>query len=125
MNKLPLEPGRQDLPVRLKNYSLRVFKLYDSLPQFGSAQIIGRQVARSASSPGAQYREARRAKSNADFISKIEGALQELDETEYWLGLLDEGGYVASGRLTSLISETNELISIFVTIVRRVKARRN
>ena len=82
METLPQESQR-DLRIRLKNYGLRMLRLYDSLPKYGSAQIVGRQLARSGTSPGAQYREACRAKSNADFVSKIEGALQELDESEY------------------------------------------
>ena len=73
-NTLPRIPER-DLKPRLKKYSLRILKLYDSLPRNGAAQIIGRQLARSGTSPGAQYREGCRAKSNADFVSKIEGAL--------------------------------------------------
>lgn len=72
----------RDLKRRLKEFGLRVLQVYDSLPPRGSAQVIGRQPARSGTSPSAQYREADRAKSNADFISKVEGALQELDETE-------------------------------------------
>lgn len=75
-------------------------------------------------SPGAQYREACSAKSDADFISKIEGALQELDETEYWLDLLSDGSYVTPQKLAPLKIETNELISILVTVVRKVKSRK-
>ena len=101
-----------------------MLRLYDSLPKYGSAQIVGRQLARSGTSPGAQYREACRAKSNADFVSKIEGALQELDESEYWLEILTDGNYVPSEKLESLRKETNELIAILVTIVKKVKARR-
>ncbi|MBA3353410.1 MAG: four helix bundle protein [Blastocatellia bacterium] len=123
--KLPRSTDPADLRTRLKDYGLRVLRLYDSLPRHGSGQIIGRQLARSGTSPGAQYREACRAKSDADFISKIEGALQELDETDYWLGLLVNGGYVVSGRLDSLRTETNELIAILVTTVRKVKSKRH
>jgi len=122
MNTLPQRP--EDLRVRFKNFGLRILRLYDSLPQNGSAQIVGRQIARSGTSPGAQYREACRAKSDADFISKIEGALQEVDETDYWIEILVEGKYIAREKLMSLKTETDELISILVTIVRKLKARR-
>ena len=115
----------RDLKKRLKQYGLRVLQLYDSLPRYGSAQIVGRQLARSGTSPGAQYREACRAKSDADFISKIEGALQELDESEYWLEILADGDFVARHRLQPLQTETNELISILVSIVKKVKGRRS
>lgn len=114
---------RQDLRKRLNEYSLRILKLYDSLPKTGSVHIITHQLARSGTSPGAQYREACRAKSDADFISKIEGAIQELDESDYWIVLLGLGGHVPEKRLYPLIKETDELISMFVTMVNRVKAR--
>ncbi len=73
------------------------------------AQIMGRQLLRSGTSVGAQYREASRAKSNADFISKIEGSLQELEESEYWLELLGDSGFVPEERLAAVKKETGEL----------------
>ena len=111
------------LQRRLRDYALRVIKLYCSLPKTTEAQVIGRQFLKSGTSPGAQFREARRAKSDADFISKAEGALQELDETDYWLDLLGASGIVEPDYLSKLITETNELISIFVTIVKKTKKR--
>ncbi len=121
----PAERPRQDLRKRLKAYALRILKLYDSLPKSGSVHIISHQLVRSGTSPAAQYREACRANSNADFISKIEGALQELDESDGWLELLVDGNYVSEAKLRPLRDETNELISIFVTIVNKVKARKS
>lgn len=70
-----------DLKPRTKEFAVRIVRLYMSLPKTTEAQVLGKQVLRSGTSVGAQYREAQRAKSNADFISKVEGALQELDET--------------------------------------------
>jgi len=84
---------------------------------------MGRQLLRCGTSVGAQYREAKRAKSNADFISKIEGSLQELEESEYWLELLSESGFVPEQRLTAVKKETGELKGIFVSIVRNTKAK--
>jgi four helix bundle protein len=72
------EAQRQDLGKRTKDFALRIIRLYAALPKTTEAQVIGKQVLRSGTSVGAHYREARRAKSDADFISKIEGALQEL-----------------------------------------------
>ncbi len=72
-----------DLRERTKAFALRVIKLYGALPQRVEAQTLGKQILRSGTSVGAHYREAQRAKSDADFISKIDGALQELDETAY------------------------------------------
>ena len=80
-----------DLRIRTKTYALRIIKRYQSLTKSGEAQVIGKQVLRSGTSIGAQYREACRAKSPADFISKMESGLQELDETAYWLELLIDG----------------------------------
>lgn len=78
---------------------------------------------RCGTSVGAQYREASRAKSNPDFISKIEGSLQELEESEYWLELLGESEFVPEQKLAALKQETGELKGIFVSIVRNVKAK--
>jgi four helix bundle protein len=86
--------------------------------------VITHQLLRSGTSPGAQYREACRAKSDADFISKVEGALQELDESDYWLELLVDGGYETEQKLKPLRDETNELIAIFVSVVTKTKARK-
>ncbi|MCX7841413.1 MAG: four helix bundle protein [Anaerolineae bacterium] len=112
-----------ELRARTKNFALRIIRLYASLPKTTEAQVIGRQVLRSGTSVGAHYREAQRAKSNADFVNKIEGALQELDETAYWLELLVESGIVPEKKLKPLMQETDELIAIFVTIVTKVKAK--
>lgn len=70
---------------------------------------------------GAHYREAQRAKSNADFISKIEGALQELDESQYWLELIAESKTFPAPKLAALQSECEELLAILVTIAKNAK----
>jgi four helix bundle protein len=84
----------ENLRERTKQFALRVIRLYSALPQRGATFVLGNQVLKSGTSVGAHYREAQRAKSNADFISKIEGALKELDETTYWLELLGDSGLV-------------------------------
>src|SRR3989442_863713 len=112
MNDEEREPP--DLTRRTKQYALRGIRLYTQLPHIPVAQTIGRQMLRSGTSPGAHYREARRAKSSADFVSKIEGALQELEETGYWLELLVESGIIRPQQLEGLDSETGELIAILV-----------
>ena len=116
--------GRQDLRKRTKEFALRIIKLYAALPKTTEAQVLGKQILRSGTSVGAHYREACRAKSNADFISKIEGGLQELDETLYWLELLAEANIVPATRLEPLEQETNELIAMFVTMARGVKQKK-
>jgi four helix bundle protein len=112
-----------DLKDRTKRFALRIIRLYSALPKRGPGQVLGIQILKSGTSPGAQYREAQRAKSNADFISKIEGALQELDETIYWLELISESGILPEKRLESLHIEAEELMAILVTIVLTVKRR--
>lgn len=103
----------QDLRVRTKEFALRIIRLYSSLPKTTEAQALGKQVLRAGTSVGAHYREGQRAKSDADFISKNEGALQELDETAYWLELLVDSGIVPAEKLAPLQKETDELIAIF------------
>jgi len=114
---------QRDLRERTKKFALRVIKLYSSLPRRGDAQVLGGQILKSGTSVGAHYREACRAKSNADFVSKIEGALQELDETAYWLELIGQSEILPMKRLESLMLETEELMAILVTIVKSVKAK--
>jgi len=113
--------GRRDLRKRTKLFALRIIKLYASLPKSTEAQVIGKQVLRSGTSVGAHYREAKRARSTAEFISKIEGALQELDETIYWLELLTESGIVPQARLTNLKSEAEELMKMLVSSAKTAK----
>ena len=114
-----------DLKDRTKIYALRIIKLYQALPKSGEAQVLGKQILRSGTSVGAQYREACRAKSQADFINKMEGSLQELDETGYWLELLVESNIVPSERLTDLQKENDELTAIFVASVKTAKKNRH
>jgi four helix bundle protein len=115
---------RTDLKRRTKEYALRIIRLYISLPKATEVQVIGKQVLRSGTSIGAHYREAYRSRSDAEFISKMEGALQELDETAYWLELLSELQVFDEPSLNDLLHETDELTAIFVTTVRNVKSRR-
>ncbi len=114
----------RNLGRRTTSFALNIIDLYSRLPKTTVAQVLGKQVLRSGTSIGAQYREARRAKSVADFISKIEGALQELDETTYWLDLLAESKTVARPDVATLRDEADELISILVASVRTAKRRK-
>ena len=79
-----------DLDTRTKQFSLRIIRLYSSLPKSTVAQVIGKQLLRSGTSVGAHYSESRRSRSSAEFISKLEVGLQELEETKYWMELLHE-----------------------------------
>ncbi len=112
-----------DLATRTTDFALRVIKLYSALPKSTEAQVLGKQLLRSGTSVGAHYREAKRAKSTVDFISKIEGALQELDETSYWMELIERSGIMKARRLELLRNEAVELTKILVTVVKRAKQR--
>ena len=119
---MPYDPT--DLKNRTKIYALRIIRLYQALPKSGGAQVIGKQILRSGTSVGAQYREACRAKSPADFINKMEGSLQESDETGYCLELLAESKIMTADKLIDLQKETDELVAIFVASVKTAKNNR-
>ena len=118
------DESNTDLKHRTKEFALRVIKLYSALPMSTEAQVIGKQILRSGTSVGAQYREACRARSNAEFVSKMQSSLQELDETSYWLELLIEGRLVTAERLQCLQDEANQLTAIFVASVKTAKSRK-
>ena len=110
-----------DLKRRTKMFALRVIRMFGTLPNTIEAQVMGKQVLRSGTSVGAHYREATRARSTAEFVSKIEGGLAELEETAYWIELLSESGIVPLSRVEDLLSEANQLTAILVTCVMNAK----
>lgn len=112
-----------DLKERTKAFALHVIRLYAALPKSTEAQVIGGQLLRAGTSVGAHYREATRARSTAEFVSKIEGGLQELEESSYWLDLLVEAAILPKSRLSGLINEADELTAIFITCVKNAKAK--
>jgi four helix bundle protein len=113
-----------DLSTRTRAFALRVIRLHAALPRTAEAQVVGRQLLRSGTSVGAHYREASRARSTAEFISKIEVALQELEETRYWLELLGDAALIVPTRLADLLAETDALTAILVTIAKKAKKER-
>jgi four helix bundle protein len=119
--RMQKEEGRNDLRKRTTTFALRVIRLFGALPKSATAQILGKQVLRSATSVGANYREAYRSRSKAEFIAKTGDCLREIEETAYWFDLLVDGGIVPSGKLEPLRHETDELTAIFVTIVKKSK----
>jgi len=114
-----------DILERTKEFALRIVRLYGALPKTTEAQVIGRQVLRSGTSVGAQLREGKRSRSDAEMISKTESALQELEETAYWLELLAESGMVDAKNLTGLRNEADQLTAILVTSAKSLKTRRS
>jgi len=114
---------RVDLRVRTKQFALRVIRLFCALPKRIEVDVIGKQVLRSGTSVGANFREAYRARSDAEFLSKLGDCLKELEETCYWLELLVEGEIVPADRLAPLQDECNQLLAILTTISKKVKSR--
>jgi four helix bundle protein len=111
----------ENLVSRTKKFVLRVIRLYSSLPKQTLAQVLGKQVLRSGTSVGANYREAFRARSSAEFVAKLGEWVKELEETSYWLELLVETNLIPTERVCLLQDEFNQLISIFVTIIKNKK----
>ena len=103
------ETPATDLRIRTKEFALRNIRLFAALPKSTVAQVIGKQLLRSGTSIGANYCEAYRSRSNAEFIAKIGDCLKELDETAYWLELLGESGTVSLNKLTNLRNECDQL----------------
>jgi four helix bundle protein len=118
------DEGVRDLRTRTRQFALRVLRLSEALPRTVAGRVMAGQIFRSGSSVGAHYREACRSRSDAELISKLEVALQELEETAYWLELIAESGMLSLSRIQPLMLEANELTAIFVTCVRKVKQRR-
>jgi four helix bundle protein len=104
-------------------FALAIIDLYVSLPQTAVAQVLGKQLLRSGTSVGAHWREAHWARSTAEFVSKVEGGLQELDETTYWLELMTARHIGAEDRICALHDEAEQLLMILVASARTAKAR--
>jgi four helix bundle protein len=120
-----MKKEENDLKERTRTFALRVIKLYSALPTSAVAQVLGKQLLRSGTSVGANYREAHRARSKAEFIAKMGDCLKELDESSYWLDLLVSAELAPASRLAPLLDETNQLIAIFVTIIKNAKANQS
>ncbi len=108
---------------RTKQFALRVIRLVESLPRGRTAEVIGRQLLRAGTSVGANYRAACRAKSTADFISKMGTVEEEADESLYWMELLIEAEIVKPEKLEYLMKEADELVAITVSSINTAKKR--
>ena len=112
---------KDSLP-RTKMFARRIIRLYCALPKNDTlAQVLGKQVLRSGTSVGANYREANRARSKAEFVSKMGDCLKEADEFLYWLELMIEESVVPRRRLQPLADKANELVANFITILKRAR----
>ena len=116
-----MQPDENDLRQRTKEFGLRVLRMFSRLPKRTEAQVLRKQILRSSNSVRANYREAYRACSKSEFIAKCGDSLRELEETAYWLELLVEGKIVPAETVAAIRQECDELIAIFVTILKRSK----
>jgi four helix bundle protein len=116
---------REQLKQRTKAFALRIIRLVSALPRNRTGEVLGRQILKSGTSIGANYREALRASSKKHFISTIKIVVRESDETLYWLELLSESNSVKPSRLTDLIRECNELLAIFSKTARSAQCKLN
>ena len=113
----------EDLKVRTRKFALRVIKMYSVLPKTTVSQVLGKQVLRSGTSVGAHYREGIRARSTAEYISKLEGGMQELEETMYWFELIIDLELFAEPQMHDLLIEADELMAILTSIVIKEKKK--
>lgn len=111
----------KDLRIRTKEFALGIIRMYSALPKTTEAQVIGKQVLRSGTSVGANYREAFRARSKAEFISIVGISLKDAEETAYWLELLEDAGIVSATKLVEIRVEIDELIAIMVTTIKTAR----
>ena len=103
--------------------ALRVIKVVDALPRNRTADVLGRQLIRSGTSIGANYRAAYRGKSTADVIAKLRIVEEEADESAFWMELLIESGLIPEARLSELLKETNEIVAMTVASIRTLQRR--
>lgn len=116
-----MTPEAQSLFDRTEEFALRIIRLVRSLPKDEAAKIIGRQVLRSGTSIGANYREAARSRSRPEFIAKIGDCLKEAEETVYWLNLLVRSETVTADKLAGLRSECTRLVAILTASINTAK----
>jgi four helix bundle protein len=116
--------NKDDLKNRTKKFALEVIRFVESLPKGKTADILGRQLIRSGTSVGANYRAASRARSTADFISKMGIVEEEADESIYWMELLVDSGRVTSADVVQIMTEADELLAITVSSIRTARGRR-
>ena len=111
----------EELKARTRRFAVRIVRLFRALPKTDEARVLSKQVLRSGTSVGANYRAACRARSKAEFTAKMGLVVEECDETVFWLELLIETGIVRAGKLNELLREANELLAIFAASQRTAR----
>ena len=117
--------NQEEMKQRTKVFALGIIQLVESLPKERTAEVLGRQLLRSGTSVGSNYRSACRAKSIADFISKMGFVEEEADESLYWMELLIEAGIEVNIKMEALMKEAGELLSITVASIKTIKKSQN
>jgi len=116
----------EELRQRTKNYASAVIRLYVKLPKAREeVRVLGKQLLRSGTSVAAHAREASRARSDSEFCSKLDGLLQEADESQLWFELLRDDCGIRDEPIDWLMRETGELMAIFITMVSKLRKRDN
>ena len=113
-----------ELEQRTRDFAIRIVRLFRALPHTPEAQIIGKQFLRAGTSVGANYRAAQRARSNAEFVSKLSVVIEEADEVAFWLQLLVDTNTMPENRLKPLIDESSQLVAIFIQSSKTVRERK-
>lgn len=113
---------REEMKLRTKAYANRVVKLCASLPENWIARTLGKQLLRAGTSVGANYRAVCRAKSTADFLHKLRIVEEECDESLFWMELLVENNLIKPARLTSLMTEADEILAIVVASAKTARS---
>ena len=113
-----------EIRARTKQFAIRIVRLFKALPRSAEAQIIGKQLLRSGTSVGANYRAVCRARSKPEFIARISIVAEEADETTFWLELMGETGILDPKRLEDILQEARELASIFSASQKTAKGNR-
>jgi len=111
----------RQLEERTKKFAIMVIKLSSQLPETCEGRVIRRQFAKSGTSVGANYREANRSRSKADFLSKIRICESEASETTYWLEIIEEMIWLKKEKTDPVLTEGNELLAIFTSICKKLK----
>jgi len=112
-----------EMKKRTKAFAVRVVRLVEALPESRTSAVLGKQLLRSGTAVGANYRAACRGRTKKDFVARLGIVEEECDETVYWVELLTETGIVKAGRVAALLKEADELLSIVVATIKKARPR--
>ena len=118
------EDGDDELRRRTREFGLRAMDLAEALPLGPAARVIQGQLIRCSSSVGANYRAAKRAKSNADFISKMGTVEEEADESMFWMEMIVDKGLMKESLIADLYNEADEILSMVIASIKTAKSRK-